>query len=43
MAKTNNKYTRKTNKKTITFYQKKGTPKGQEKCPVCGKAFNKKG
>lgn len=43
MPKSKSTYTRKVDKKTITFYQKKGTPKGQEKCPVCGKPFNAKG
>lgn len=43
MPKAKNTYERKTEKKTVTFYQKKGTTTGGTKCPVCGKAFNKKG
>lgn len=42
MAKAKSTYQKKTEeKKTVTFYQKKGTSKSG-KCPVCGKSFGKR-
>lgn len=44
MSRVKSTYERRTESKTVTFHQKKGTNKnGSTKCPVCGKAFNKKG
>lgn len=41
MAKIENRYTKTTKTKTVTYHQKKGS--SQNRCPVCGKYMKKKG